>query len=73
MTSTRTSPLFIGIAIVAAPVIADGIPRVRVPVVVVEIVLGTIVGPQLLGLARVDPVVNGLSQFGLAFLFFVVG
>jgi Kef-type K+ transport system membrane component KefB len=40
---------------------------------VVEIGLGILVGPQVLGLASADLVVLALSQFGLAFLFFLAG
>ena len=39
----------------------------------VEILLGIVVGPQVLGLARPDDLVEALSEFGLAFLFFMAG
>src|SRR3954468_81848 len=60
-------------AIVLAPIIAGLIPRVKVPVVVIEIALGIIIGPQVLGLAKKDPLVEGLAELGLAFLFFLAG
>jgi Kef-type K+ transport system membrane component KefB len=60
-------------AIVLAPIIASFIPRIKVPVVVIEIALGIIIGPQVLGLAQNDELVQGLSQLGLAFLFFLAG
>jgi Kef-type K+ transport system membrane component KefB len=56
-----------------APVLA-GLPRrVPVPVVVVEILLGIVIGPQVLGLAHVDSLIGFISQAGLAFLFLFAG
>ena len=43
------------------------------PVVVAEIFLGIIVGPQVLDLAHTDAFIGALSTFGLAFLFFLAG
>ncbi len=40
---------------------------------VAEIILGIIVGPELLGLAHGDTLIEDLSAFGLAFLFFLAG
>jgi len=58
----------------AAPILADLAPRpVAPPVVVVEIILGIAVGPAALALITVTPVADLLSQFGLAFLFFLAG
>lgn len=57
----------------AAPIVADLVPRPTPPLVVVEIFLGIIVGPPLLGLTHVTPIADLLSQFGLAFLFFLAG
>lgn len=56
-----------------APVLVDLLPRVKVPVAVVEVLLGIVAGPQVLGLLHVDAIVDGLSDFGLAFLFFLAG
>ena len=56
-----------------APVLADLSRRAAVPVVVAEIVLGIIVGPQVLDLAQTDDFITALSTFGLAFLFFLAG
>jgi Kef-type K+ transport system membrane component KefB len=47
--------------------------RVVLPTVVVEIVLGIVIGPQALGIADVNSHLELLSNFGLAFLFFVAG
>jgi len=57
----------------AAPVLADLTRRVRVPIVVAEIVLGIVIGPQVLDLAQPDDFIEALSTFGLAFLFFLAG
>jgi Kef-type K+ transport system membrane component KefB len=40
---------------------------------VIEIALGMVIGPQLLGLAQRDQVVDGLSELGLTFLMFLAG
>src|SRR5262245_23230059 len=61
-----------GIALLA-PVLVDLIRRVRLPVVVLEIVLGILVGPQVLGWAQPSPVLAVFSRFGMVFLFFVAG
>jgi Kef-type K+ transport system membrane component KefB len=42
-------------------------------VVVLELVLGIVVGPQALELANLGGIVTTLSTFGLAFLFFLAG
>jgi Kef-type K+ transport system membrane component KefB len=70
---TVFSLLVIAVIAVLAPGISDAIHFIQVPAVVIEILLGIIAGPQVLGLARVSPVIESLSQFGLAFLFFVAG
>jgi Kef-type K+ transport system membrane component KefB len=56
-----------------APILVDLTRRMRVPVVVAEIALGIVVGPQVLGLAETDSFIEALSTFGLAFLFFLAG
>jgi Kef-type K+ transport system membrane component KefB len=48
-------------------------PRLAIPVVVVEIVLGIVVGPELLGLAEPDDFVEFFSSLGLGMLFFFAG
>jgi Kef-type K+ transport system membrane component KefB len=60
--------------IAAAAPLLSGIPQsVRVPVVVVEILAGILVGPHVLDLASTGEVVSFLSATGLAFLFFLAG
>src|SRR6516162_7816785 len=48
-------------------------PRLRVPGVVIEIILGIIVGPSVLGWAHADEPVQILAVVGLAFLLFLSG
>lgn len=43
------------------------------PLVVFELVLGVLVGPDVLGRAKDDQTVETLSRFGLAMLFFMAG
>ncbi|WP_344465341.1 cation:proton antiporter [Kitasatospora kazusensis] len=58
----------------AAPLLADRLDRwLAVPTVVFEIVLGVLVGPDVLGWANVGDLLNTLSQFGLAMLMFLAG
>lgn len=47
--------------------------RLVVPVVVLELVLGIVVGPELLGLADSDAFVDFFSSLGLGMLFFFAG
>jgi Kef-type K+ transport system membrane component KefB len=47
--------------------------RIVLPTVVVEIVLGIVIGPRVLGIADVNSYVVLLSNFGLGFLFFIAG
>ena len=47
--------------------------RIVLPTVVIEIVLGMVIGPQVLGIAKVGNYITFLSNFGLALLFFFAG
>ncbi|MFS0895506.1 cation:proton antiporter [Microbacterium sp. 179-I 3D3 NHS] len=59
---------------VAAPLLARGVRRVvRVPIIVFELVLGILVGPAVLGWVEPGALLDKLSDFGLAALFFVAG
>ncbi|MFM8236264.1 MAG: cation:proton antiporter, partial [Actinomycetota bacterium] len=62
----------IALVAVVAPLLA-ALARGRVPGVVLEIALGIVVGPQVLGLATVTPIVEALGSIGLSFLFFMAG
>jgi Kef-type K+ transport system membrane component KefB len=56
-----------------SPLVLGWFPRLRLPSVVVEIVLGIVVGPAVLGWAKPDDIVRVLSTIGLAFLLFLGG
>jgi Kef-type K+ transport system membrane component KefB len=47
--------------------------RLMVPVVVIEILLGIVIGPEVLGLANSDEFTQFFSNLGLAMLFFFAG
>lgn len=69
-----TSVLVIIFTAVLAPLLADALRRwLTVPTTVLEIVLGILIGPAVLGIAEVDVLVDGLATFGLALLFFLAG
>lgn len=57
----------------AAPLALGMAPRFRLPSVVLEIVLGIVIGPAVLGWVEVDEPVEVLSVVGLAFLLFLAG
>ena len=57
----------------AAPLVLGFFPRVRLPAIVLEILLGIVVGPAGLGWVQVDLPVQILSLIGLAFLLFLAG
>ncbi|MFM9368825.1 cation:proton antiporter [Streptomyces sp. Da 82-17] len=66
--------VLIMVVAVLAPLLSYGLGRwVRVPLVIFEIVLGILVGPDVLGLARHDQAVDMLSDLGLSMLIFLAG
>jgi Kef-type K+ transport system membrane component KefB len=65
--------LIVALVAVGAPLVADAIPRVKVPAVVLEIVAGIVVGPSVLGWVEIDQPIEVLSLIGLAFLLFLAG
>jgi len=56
-----------------APLTLGFFPRLRVPAIVLEILLGVIIGPSVLGWVTPDLPVSILSLIGLAFLLFLAG
>jgi Kef-type K+ transport system membrane component KefB len=56
-----------------APLIASTAPQLRVPALVLEIVFGIIIGPQVLDLVAVTQPIAMLSNLGLAALIFMAG
>lgn len=57
----------------AAPILVDLLPRVRLPSVVVELTAGIVIGPSVLGWIEMDDPLTLLSSLGLAFLLFLAG
>jgi Kef-type K+ transport system membrane component KefB len=57
----------------AAPLALGLFPRVRLPAIVLEIVLGIVIGPDLLGWVSIDTAIQVISLLGLAFLLFLAG
>jgi Kef-type K+ transport system membrane component KefB len=69
----RTLVLIVSIATLS-PFISDVAKRwTRLPGVVVEIGLGIVIGPHVLGWAHLDEVIDVLAEFGLVFLIFLAG
>lgn len=57
-----------------SPFISDLSKRwTRLPGVVVEIILGIIIGPQVLGWAHLNEIITVLAEMGLVFLIFLAG
>jgi len=66
--------VLIGLAAVLAPIIAEGLRRfIAVPEVVIQILLGIMLGPYVLNLAHSNNIVTALSDFGLTYLMFLAG
>jgi Kef-type K+ transport system membrane component KefB len=61
------------VAAVAAVTVAVVPKRLAPPVVVLELMLGIVVGPHVLGLARSDEFIEFFSNLGLGMLFFFAG
>jgi Kef-type K+ transport system membrane component KefB len=76
LTATQALPtlLIIALAAVAAPILADASRRiVPVPEVVIQILLGVLIGPSVLALTHTSSVVTALSDLGLTYLMFLAG
>lgn len=74
VTSADLSTLLIPLAAVIAPLLAALVGRVLViPLVVFEIGLGMLLGPSGLGWITDSPILDALTQIGLAALFFMAG
>jgi Kef-type K+ transport system membrane component KefB len=70
-----TESFFVIVAIAAlAAVTVAALPRhLAPPVVVVELIMGILVGPEVLGLAHTDEFIDFFSNLGLGMLFFFAG
>jgi Kef-type K+ transport system membrane component KefB len=66
--------IMVPLAVVLAPLLAALVGRmVRVPLVVLEVALGLLIGPAVLGWAPAGGFVGDLAEVGLAMLFFLAG
>ena len=66
--------LFVVVAAgVVAVLLSDLVRRPRIASIVVEILLGIVIGPYVLGLASPTGLVKILAQFGLSYLLFLAG
>jgi Kef-type K+ transport system membrane component KefB len=57
----------------AAPLALGLFPRVRLPAIVLEIVLGIVIGPQVLGWVSIETPIQVMSLLGLALLLLLAG
>lgn len=74
MTSTLLTLLVLFLAVAAAPILNSLLGRVvGIPLVVVEIVLGLLIGPALLGWVEPDTTTQLLSRLGVGMLLFLAG
>jgi Kef-type K+ transport system membrane component KefB len=67
------SLLIIAGVAVLVPVVLDLVPRLPVPGPALEVIAGIVIGPSVLGWARVDAPVQVLSDLGLGMLLFLAG
>ncbi|MGH9670544.1 MAG: cation:proton antiporter [Terriglobales bacterium] len=63
----------VSVAVAVAAGIPALVPRLPVPGVVLEIVIGAIIGPQVLGIVPLGVVLDFLALFGLWMLFLMAG
>lgn len=70
---TQSFMAIVAAAAIAAAIVAIGGKRVLLPVVVLELVLGIVIGPDVLGIAEGDDFIDFFSNLGLGFLFFFAG
>ncbi len=68
-----TNLLIVVVAAFAANLALGFFPRVRLPAIVLEILLGIIIGPSVLGWVKPDLPVSIFSLVGLSFLLFLSG
>ena len=68
-----TNLLLVAVAAFVAPFALGLAPKLRVPSVVLEIVIGILIGPAVFGWVSEDAPVEVLALVGLAFLLFLAG
>src|SRR6266545_6808962 len=65
--------VIVAAAALAAPFALGLFPRIRLPAIVLEIVLGIAIGPQVLSWVSIDTPIQVMSLLGLAFLLLLAG
>src|SRR3954447_18994987 len=70
--ATLQSLTLIALVAVVAPLLSD-LTKAKIPGVVIEIVLGVVIGEQVLGWAHLTPGILTFGNMGLTFLFFMAG
>jgi Kef-type K+ transport system membrane component KefB len=73
LNEAATSLFWIVLCIVLAPLVAGLIPRRMVPEVVLLLVLGVVIGPNVLDLATTGQAIGILKELGLGLLFLLAG
>lgn len=74
MEETATTLFLIMAIAVLSPVLSSFLKRwIRIPALVFEIVLGIVIGAEVLAWAEITPTIDFLGQLGLAVLFFLAG
>ncbi|MEU4148441.1 cation:proton antiporter [Streptomyces parvulus] len=73
MTRPGTLVLIMAVAVLAPLLVYAAGRRVRIPLVIFEIGLGILIGPDVLGWAEPDEVVDTLADLGLSMLIFLAG
>jgi Kef-type K+ transport system membrane component KefB len=68
-----TNLLIVTVVAFAAPFALGLVPSLRLPAVVLELIVGIILGPSVLGWVQVDEPVAVLALIGLAYLLFLSG
>ncbi len=65
--------LLIAFVAMLAPLLAELPSSFRIPVVVLEVILGILIGPYVFNLTSPDGMIGTLGELGLTFLLFMVG
>ncbi|MGZ5361288.1 MAG: cation:proton antiporter [Solirubrobacterales bacterium] len=65
--------VIVGISALAGLIVMAISPKLAIPVVVVELLLGIAIGPEVLDLAKIDDTTEFLGNLGLGMLFFFAG
>jgi Kef-type K+ transport system membrane component KefB len=71
--STSHPVFWLMVAAVAAPLLARVPLGFKVPVVVLEVVLGVVIGPHVLGLAQFEGFLSTMFNLGMAATLFMAG